>query len=121
RGAERGVTGERQLAGGGEDADPRVLMCWVLRRFEEHRLGQVQLPGDALHVDRFQVPAVQEDAELIAFQRVPGEHVGDEVAAGVCWRFGIVRPECAGHIGKPMAMRSYGYTVRPFHSPARPA
>ena len=103
------MAGEGEFVRGGEDPQPGVAR--ILGRQEEHRLGQVQLPGHALHRVRGQAAAVREDRERVAFERGSGEDVRDDVPAPAGAR--VAGPQVrVCHAGKPNRARS----VRPFHS-----
>ena len=84
---QHGVPGERQLAPGREDASPRVAA--LSRRQKEHRLGEVHLAGDALHLPRAERPAVDEDPELVAPQRLGGKDVQHVVRMGLRGSFPV--------------------------------
>src|SRR6266700_1361801 len=73
---------ERQLAAGGEDAYVGVGLRAIVGRQEEHRLGEVHLPGYLPHQLGRQPAPVGEDAKLVALQRGAGEHVRDQELAG---------------------------------------
>jgi hypothetical protein len=46
---------------------------------QEDGLGEVQLTSEALHLLGTERPPIDEDGELVAFERIRGEDVADEV------------------------------------------
>ena len=78
RGAERRVSGERKLGNGRED--PHANVPVAVRRVDERRFGEVQLPREPLELPLRDLPRVGEDGELVSGQRLVREHVDDDVA-----------------------------------------
>src|ERR1700731_49118 len=72
------MPGERQLAARRENSDVCGGYRRIVRRKEEDGLGVVHLAGGLLHQLRRQPTCVEEDAELVALQRVGSEDVRDE-------------------------------------------
>jgi hypothetical protein len=71
------MAGERELRPRREDPDPDVSA--FARREQKHRLGEVHLQRQALHLLGCEGTTVDEDAELVAVQRLGGEDITDEV------------------------------------------
>ena len=77
RGAEHGMAGEGKLLGRSEDAYPGVAVTFG--RQHKNGLGEVHLPGEALHVLSAEGPAVEEHAELVALEGASSEDVHHQV------------------------------------------
>ena len=75
RGAQGGVTGERQLARGREDADAQVAA--LLGGEDEGALRKVELACEQLHLVVGQAHGVGEHCQLVALKRHAGEHVDE--------------------------------------------
>ena len=78
RRADRGMSGEGQLAARGEDAHAVVGAlgaAFVGRRQHEARLGDVHLTGECLHLVVREAIRVGEDRERVALKRTIGEYV----------------------------------------------
>lgn len=88
--AERGVTGERELFGGGEDADSDAagLLGGGVAGEDEGGFGEVGFAGDGLHLLGGEIGGVVKDGEGVAFERAFGEDVDDaegEPTSGHGW------------------------------------
>ncbi len=92
RRAHRGVAGEGQFMGGGEDAHAGAVRR-VARRQQEDGLGEVELPRDLLHGRIVQPLRIQHHGQRIAAEGAGGEHIERDKAArhGVC-DFPVPRP-----------------------------
>ena len=73
------MSGERQLGRRREDPDVGVGSSAASAADHEHRLGQVQLAGGALHDLGAEIARVGEHRHRVALQRRVGEHVDDDV------------------------------------------
>ena len=73
-GADIGMAGKRHLRPRREDAHLRGMRR-VLRRQHEGGLGEIELGGDRLHLDRRQSARVEHHGQRIAAERPVGEHV----------------------------------------------
>jgi len=71
------VPGEGKFGNRGEDPHPDVAATG--RREDEDGLGDVHLPGQALHLGRSEGPAVDEHAELVSLERLGSEDIAHEV------------------------------------------
>ena len=92
--AHGGMAGEGKLGLGREDPQAAGVLRLV-RRQDEDRLREVELPGDPLHEAVGQPAGIREDRQGISLQRPVGEHVGgDESAAhdAALYRFGGQSP-----------------------------
>jgi hypothetical protein len=81
------MPGEGDLLGGRKDAYPAGVPR--LRGKHERALGEVELPGDQLHLLGRETIGVGQDGELIAAEANRGKDVADEVA--VAHASGILR------------------------------
>ena len=74
RSPDRRVSGERQLARRGEDAQPRAMARFA-RGKHKHRLGMAELARNRLHDRRVEPFPIEHDRERIAGKAPIGEHV----------------------------------------------
>ncbi len=73
-GADGGMPGELELAGGGEDPHPRRTVA-ARGRQDEGRLGEIHLLGDGLHLAVRQAGGFEDDRQGIAPEYAVGEDV----------------------------------------------
>ena len=76
---EGGVTCERELFGGGEDAnlDAAGLLCGRVAGEDKGGFGEIGFAGDALHLLGGEIASVVEDGECVTFERALGKNVDD--------------------------------------------
>jgi hypothetical protein len=71
------MTGKCQLSGGSEDAHASIAA--VLGRKQEDGLGQIHLPGQALHLVVAERRPVFEHRQLVPLQRRVSKYIDDHV------------------------------------------
>ena len=63
--------------------DPQAHgVLWILWSEDKHRLGEIQLPREALHVRRVDLIGIAKHRELVARVGVFGEHIHEEESMG---------------------------------------
>ena len=79
--ADVGVAGERQFTAGGKNPDLRVIPG-ISGRQDEGRFGEIEFPGNGLHVGVAKAARVQHDGQGIAAEPAVREYIdGDEAAS----------------------------------------
>src|SRR5205085_2303957 len=88
--ADGRMTRERQLPAGREDAQARPVVS-ILRREDEHRLGEVELARDRLHGGGVEPFRIEHDGERVAGERPAREDVEGREAAGHAGAYALDR------------------------------
>mgnify|MGYP000997376099 CR=1 FL=1 len=74
-GANYRVPGHGQLHARGEDAQATQRLRWVIRRQDEDRLREIQLPRDRLHPVRLEHRRIGKDGQRISTEGLIGKDV----------------------------------------------